>query len=107
MVATLVVPALRIIAFQAGPPVQSPSVSDDIRVEFYRMDRPNSSMIVHTDCCARLTHIPTGITAACEYYRSRRINHLEASRMLTGRIDTGAATYMLGEAQAKALWGRV
>lgn len=106
MVASSGTPALRIVAFQAGPPMETASISDDIRVEFYRMSHPNSSMIVHTDCCVRLTHIPTGITAACEYSRSRHHNHIEATRMLTGMIANGASTYLLGEAQAKALWAK-
>src|SRR4051794_3483216 len=42
----------------------------------------DSALIHHTDGCARLVHVASGMVAQCTNYRSRAANHAEALSLL-------------------------
>ncbi len=59
----------------------------DIVVEYFRKENVvDSSMIRHTDCCVKLTHIPTGIVVRCQNNRSRMKNYIEALSLLKSKV---------------------
>jgi hypothetical protein len=55
---------------------------DDVTLTYFRKEFVRDSMIHHTDCCVRLVHIPTGISARSTDHRSRFMNQMEAQFLL-------------------------
>ncbi len=55
----------------------------DCLIEYFRREFAlNSFMVHHTDSCARVTHLPTGISARSTAHRSRTVNREEALLLL-------------------------
>lgn len=71
----------------------SPAMSlapQDLLIEYFRREfAVNSRMIHHSDSCARLTHVPTGISARSTAHRSKVLNCEEALLLLESLVRQG------------------
>jgi peptide chain release factor 2 len=58
----------------------------DVRVDTYRSGGAGGQHVNKTDSAVRMTHIPTGVVAACQNERSQQKNRSMAKKMLIAKL---------------------
>ncbi len=98
----------------------SPEVDDDIDIEInpadlrtdvYRSSGAGGQHVNKTESAVRITHVPTGIAAACQSERSQHKNRSTAMKMLKAKLyelefnKRNAAAKVLEDSKSDVSWG--
>ncbi|MFH1181296.1 MAG: peptide chain release factor 2 [bacterium] len=59
---------------------------DDLKIDFYNASGPGGQYVNKRETAVRITHLPTGIVAACQSERTQGDNRKQALKMLSARL---------------------
>jgi len=59
---------------------------EDLKIEFYRASGPGGQYVNKKETSVRITHLPTGVQAACQSERFQAQNRKKAMEMLTSKL---------------------